>query len=78
VLVIETVGPSESAGASHALPADLLQSLLEANRFRDVKIFSLANVECHLNRGSDNGSAAAHRFGECSPTGIYTAVAYRS
>jgi SAM-dependent methyltransferase len=78
VLVIETVGPSESESASHALPADLLQSLLEANGFRDVKIFSLANVECHLNRGSGNGSAAAQRFGECSPTGIYSAVAYRS
>ena len=81
VLVIETVGTSASESTGGAIPADLLKSLLEANRFRDVKVFSLANVEFHPNHGSGNGSmssAATHRFGECSPTGIYSVVAYRS
>jgi len=94
VAVIEVAGPPKESdsgelpsetSASGTLAPDLLKSRLEAHSFRDVRIFSLAAVECYpaaVSKHSEDApransilEASATR---CSPTGMYTVVAYRS
>ncbi len=92
VTVIETVSPVAGPGGDisgelfnpETIAPDLLKTLLEAHNFRDIRVFSLAAIECQLTTGSDpvnNGSSHGSVLeprGQCSPTSIYSVIAYRS
>jgi len=87
VTVIETVSPASAYApdnTSGTIAPDLLESLLEVHSFRDIRVFSLAAVECHLTselNGANKRSRPAGVLepdGRYSPTSIYSVVAYRS
>ncbi len=87
VLVIETVSPGtdfSSPENSGTIPPDLLESLLEVHGFRDIRIFSLATIECQLTSETNRANNGSRPTGllqadrRYNPTGIYGVVACRS